>query len=240
MQFMNRFWVVLPLLFMAAPQTCQGIDWQAFDDPTGVLLTEPFAKSISELPASEKAAAVLRLQESLKSKDIEICRRAALTLGNLGDKSGVPVMIKALSTAEGSDRNNVVVALRILKDERAIPTLRKALKDESPYVRAIAVAALGELKASQVYDEIVLLTKDKGDKPGKKEGTLNCLPTSPAALACYALGNLDEPRAIPVLIKLLDDQDLRVPAAQALEALTQQKLGNDPEKWKAWWKDKNQ
>jgi HEAT repeat protein len=146
-------------------------------------------------------------------------------------------MIEALATATGRDRDNVVVALRVLKDGRAIPALTKALKDPSPYVRTIAVAALGELKATKAFAEIVALTKDKGDKAaGKKDGALNCFPISPADLACYALGAMGDPRAVPVLIELLTDKDLQQSALQALEALTKQKLGNDPEKWKTWWK----
>jgi HEAT repeat protein len=224
-------------LALAFAQPCEAIDWTAFDDPAAVLLTARFAKSIADLPASEKAAATKRLLESLESKEVEIRRRAALTLHNLGDKSGVPTMIEALPTATGRDRDNVVVALRILKDERAIPALRKALEDKSPYVRSIAVASLGELKAAKAYDEIVLLTKDKGVKRGKKDGTLNCIPMFPAMSACYALGALGDQRAIPVLIELLDDKDLRGPAIQALEVLANQKFGNAAEKWKSWWNE---
>jgi len=53
---------------------------------------------------------------------------------------------------------------------------------------------------------------------------------------CYALGALGDDRAVPVLIELLADQDLRAPARRGLEALTKQKFGDDPELWKAWWK----
>ena len=224
-------------LLFAFALPCSATDWKAFEDPKAVLLTDSFAKSIGDLPAAEKAAAVKRLHESLKSEEVEIRRRAALTLGKLGDKSGVPAMVEALATATGHDRDNVVVALRILKDGRAIPALTKALKDPSPYVRSIAVAALGELKATKAFGEIVALTKDKGDKAAeKKDGALNCFPISPASSACYALGALGDPRAVPVLIELLTDKDLQQSALQALEALTKQKLGNDPEKWKTWWK----
>jgi HEAT repeat protein len=227
-------------LLFAFALPCNATDWKAFDDPKAFLLTDAFAKSISELPAAEKAAAIKRLKESLGAKEVEIRRRAALTLGKLGDKRGVSTMIEDLSRATGSDRDRVVVALRVLKDERAIPALRKALKDKSPYVRGIAVAALGELKAAKAYADIVALTKDKeGKRPEKNAGTLNCFPISPADMACYALGALGDKRAVPVLIDLLDDRDLQGSALQALEALTKQALGNQPEKWKAWWKDQS-
>jgi HEAT repeat protein len=226
------------LSVLASAQPCHAVDWKAFDDPNTVLLTDPLAKSIGQLAADEKAAAIQRLHESLTSKEVEVRRRAALTLAKLGDKSGVPTMIADLSTATGRDRDNVAVALRILKDERAIPALREALKDKSPYVRSIAVAALGELKATKAYDEIVALTTDKEIQGGgKNAGTLNCLQSTPADMACYALGALGDKRAVPVLIERLTETDLQNPARQALQTLTKKDFGADPEKWKAWCKD---
>jgi HEAT repeat protein len=121
---------VLPLFGLAQPP--QALDWKSFDDPNALLLTDSFAKSIGDLPAPEKATALKRLHQSLLSREVEVRRRAALTLGRLGDWSGVPVMVADLSKATGRDRDNVIVALRILKDERAIPALRAALKDKSP------------------------------------------------------------------------------------------------------------
>ena len=111
------------------------------------------------------------------------------------------------------------MALRILKDTRAIPLLRETLKDPSPYVRCIAVAALGELKAAEAYDQIVALTTDKGTLQG-------CLPMAPGHLACYALGALGDKKAVPVLIERLRDKDFQSQAQQALETLTGQKLGD--------------
>jgi HEAT repeat protein len=216
---------VLALFALALPS--HAIDWKSFEDPNAFLLTDSFARSIGELPAPEKAAALKRLHQLLLSREVEVRRRAALTLGRLGDRSGVPVMVADLSRATGRDRDNVVVVLRILKDERAIPALRAALKDQSPYVRSIAVASLGELKAVAAYDEVVALTRDReGIGAGKAAGTLNCIRSCPADTACYALGALGDERAVPVLIGLLMDKDLRWPARQALEVLTKQKLAN--------------
>jgi hypothetical protein len=237
MRFVHPATAGAVLMLSVFSQPCNAIDWKAFDDPKTVLITERFAKSVVELPTPQKTAAIRRLQESLKSNEVEIRRRAALTLNSLGDKSGVPTMIEDFSKATGDDRNNLVVALRILKDGRAIPALRTALKDKSPYVRCIAVESLGELKATKAYNEIVGLTKDRGDnRGGKNAASLNCLHLRPAASACYALGALGDQRAVPVLIELLTDKELQYPAMKSLQVLTKQKFGNDPEMWKAWWK----
>jgi HEAT repeat protein len=229
---------VLLLFALAVP--CHALDWKAFENPKTVLITDAFAKEINNLPAADKVAAIKQLHDFLKDKEVEIRRRAALVLGKLGDKSGVPIMIEDLAKATGADRDKIVVALRVLKDERAVPALRKALKDKSPYVRGIAVAALGELKAVQAYDDIVALTMDKEGKGPMKPGTLNCFPICPADMACYALGALGDKRAVPVLIELLPDRDLQDSALQALEVLSKQKFGNNPTKWKEWWKSQGQ
>lgn len=225
-------------LAFSSTQTCCAIDWKKFQDPDAILLTEAFAKPIAELPKTEKDAAVRQLQELLSSPSVEIQRRAALTLLRLGDKSGTPTMIKAFSSSAGRDRDNVVVAIRILKDKRAVPVLRQALKDESPYVRGIAVAALGELHAVEAFDAIVLLTQDKKRKRNAEE--LDCTQLPPAHLACYALGTLGDKRAIPELIRLLDDKELRSSARRALVELTGQDLGDDVKSWQTWWKSNHQ
>ncbi len=237
MRFANGAMVSAVLFFLAIACPCNAIDWKTFNDPKAFLLTDEFAKSISDLPAPEKAEAVKRIHESLKSPEVEVRRRAALTLDCLGDKSGVPTMIEALSKASGRDCDNILVALRILKDKRAIPALRKALHDKSPYVRGIAAASLGELRAAEAYDDLVALTKDKEYE--KNDAGFNCMQIFPADLACHALGALGDERAVPILIELLTDKELQQQAAQALEALTKQKFGNDSEKWKAWWKDRS-
>ena len=219
-------------LCSAAPHAAAALDWGTFEDVNAVLLTDPFAQAVAALPEAEKKVATMRLMDSLQHKEIEVRRRAALTLGKLGDKSGVPAMIEAFPKTTGRDRDTVIVALRILKDQRSIPLLREALKDPSPYVRCIAVAALGEMKAAEAYDQIVALTTDKGTVQG-------CLPMAPGHLACYALGALGDKKAVPVLIERLRDKDFQNDAQKALETLTDQKLGADPDRWAAWWKTQN-
>ena len=209
--------------------------WRLTDDPrSAVNSVDHLALITAFVPPSERDAAIELSKEQLKSDKFETRRRAALMLAAVGDNSGVPVMIADLATATGTDRHNVVVALRILKDERAIPALRKALDDKDAHVRGIAVAALGELKAKEAYDQIVALTADKPLAPGPV-GNLQCIRMPPAAMACYALGALGDKRAVPLMIGHLTDPDLKSQARQALEALTGQKFGDDPAAWQKWW-----
>lgn len=204
------------------------IAWNAFEDPNAVTyFTHHLQKIISELPATKKAVAIQRLHELLKSESLEIRLRAAEALDDLGDKGGVPTMIASFPQATGHDRDNIIVALRIMKDERTIPTLMDALKDKSPYIRGVALCALGELKAAIAYDLIVAMTDDKATKSVGDTRIVFCgnaLPDPPAYCACYALGALGDQRAVPILIKLLDDEELKRSARDALDVLRKQKL----------------
>ena len=98
---------------------------------------------------------IIRLKEALKSEYVQVRVRAAMALNSLGDKSGVDVMIEDVEVEDPNDRADVVAALRIMKDERAIPALIKASGDRSSYVRCLALSALGEMRAAEAYEVIV-------------------------------------------------------------------------------------
>jgi hypothetical protein len=226
--------IALLTLLIASTTRAGELPWGKFNDPKANFYQGDLVAAIVKLPEHDKKIAVARLRVALTSPEIEVRRRAALALGDLGDKSGVPVMIRDLATPDLRHRQNIVVALRILKDKRAIPALRGALKDKSPYVRGIALAALGEVKAVDAFADIVAHLRDR------QEQEYVCMPSAPAHLAIYALGALGDKKAIPVLMTLLDVKGLGneyyTPIAQALGTLTGEKFGYDIEKWRAWWK----
>ena len=169
------------------------------------------------------------LLAALSSPNFETRRSAAIELHKLGDNSGVPLMIEAMSTLTNeTERNNAVVALRVMKDPRAIPILMRTTSDSSAYVRAISLAALGELTATNAYDTLIAHLDDIEDFGG-------CTPMCPGDSACYALGALGNTNAIPHLIKALDQERTQSQACQALEKLTGESFRYDAEMWKKWW-----
>jgi hypothetical protein len=186
-----------------------------------------------------------RLIKGLASEHVEIKRRIALTLNSIGDKTGVPVMIEAMDSDDSSDRAAAVVTLRKLKDRRAIPAFIKAVDDKSPYIRCIAIEALGEMKADEAYDVIVKHVNDKEKVTGADITML------PARSACFALGEIGERKASPLLIKALEDEELKETAAKVLEKIRQghsvspgiskgdSGFGTDVKKWTDWWKWEN-
>lgn len=198
-------------------------------DPKVIFINALFTPMLKGLPEEQKHAVVARAKGMLGSEHLEVRRRAALLLGELGDKSGVRVMIKDMAVKDANERGNVSVALRLLKDERAIPVLTEATDDPSPYVRSIALCALGELKAKDTFDKIAARLTDK-----EKESN-SCIPLYPATSACYALGLLGDRKAVPVLVKVLDDPDVASFAAKALSEITKTGEKWDAAQWKTWW-----
>jgi HEAT repeat protein len=182
-----------------------------------------------------------RLRQGLTCEHLEIRRRAALALNALGDNSGVPVLMEDMAAADPSDRATVALAPRKIKDQRAIPALIKAVDDKIPYIRCIAIEALGEMKAGQAYDVIV---KHLSDKEKVKAADVIMVP---AGSACFALGEIGERKAVPLLIEALEDEELTEPAAKALEKIKLGRIryfgrgsgdsgfGTDVNKWTGWW-----
>jgi len=111
--------------------------------------------------------------------------------------------------------------------EPAIDALLKALDDPKPVVRQRAAQALGmDLKAPRAVEPLCRLLKDKD-----------------LWVRCYAAGGLkfiNDPRAVPALIEALRDSDQRArdSARAALVGITGQRLGPDPARWRAWWKQR--
>ena len=220
-------------LLIARAGLSDTLDWNQFNDPKcPAVFTSSFPKEIAQLPQAQKAEAMARLKAGLKSPFVEVRRRAALSLGALGDKSGVPTMMEDMTTPDTHDRKNVVVALLILNDRRAIPTLRQALTDKSPYVRERSLAALGRMKAVEAFGDIISLVRDT-------EPQNTCMLSAPAYTACGVLADLGDKRAVPSLIKALDDKDpyLSQFVVEALSKLTKQPFGTDIAKWKQWWQE---
>jgi hypothetical protein len=173
-----------------------------------------------------------RLREGLGSEYLEIRRRAALTLNSLGDKSGVDVMIADMETQDVNDRYKIAEALRTMRDRRAIPTLIEAIDDPPIHIRIKIIDTLGDLNASEAFDAIAPhITDTELDNRTDK-------PSSPAISACRALARLGEEKAIPLLLKVVDNNVAGRAARDALGKITGMKF-DDPNEWKEWWQAEN-
>jgi cyclophilin family peptidyl-prolyl cis-trans isomerase/HEAT repeat protein len=94
-----------------------------------------------------------------------IRRRAALAIGRVGLKEGVPPLVAALGDADADVRAQAAFALGLLGDPAASAPLTKALADADPKVRGRAAEALGLIGAKEAADAIGRMAAEYGRLP---------------------------------------------------------------------------
>jgi len=119
-------------------------------------------------------------------------RRAAASLGAMGQRAAVPALVRALSDRDPSVRAEAARSLGLLRGERAIPALCRAVADPDLNVRFYAAYALGEIKDERAADALV---KALGDPEW-------CVRDQ----AAWALHELHDPSLAPRLVRLLSDE----------------------------------
>ena len=128
------------------------------------------------------------------------------------------------------------IAQQGTREESFIKPLMAMLTGSEGSVRAPAARALATYKSTRVRDELTKLVHDPKQERAVRLEIVKIL---------QGQGRLDKD-AVDVLVTLLDDRDaaIRDAVVDALTALTNiRTFGNDPVRWKAWWrknKDKDQ
>jgi len=139
------------------------------------------------------------------------------------------------AAAEATDKLESVDRMIALRNEQAkaaatrvvrqaqIQDLLNELRDPDNPVRTEAARKLGDLKATEAVADLIKALKDP-------DWFL-------AVRAAGALGAIGDSTAIPALIDAIAYPFPAVPAAAAaaLETLSGQELGEDQQKWRAWW-----
>lgn len=146
--------------------------------------------------------------------------------------------VKNVSNPDPFIRRQAAEQLGSLRDAKAIPYLKKLLKDENPFVRQTAVDSLGFLRAKEIIPDLINLLKTEKDPQVKQSiivsfgyiGSLEPLNILTQILTdpkeslsvkyavCNTLGILRSTTTIEVLASLLKDEniDLKRSAAYAL------------------------
>lgn len=96
----------------------------------------------------------------LQSSVPAVRERAAISLGNIGDKLAVPALIEALDDSESDVRREAAKALGFIKDARAVPSLIESLSDRDTNVRLYAAYALGEIKDAEAAPALLKALND--------------------------------------------------------------------------------
>ena len=115
----------------------------------------------------------------------------------------VPSLLRIFATTEDADlRMYTALALGLLEDRRAVPTLIGALGDADANVRFHAIEALGRIGSREAALPLAAVAETR--------------EFSVAFPALDALGLIDEPSVAPQIVSLLDDPSLAASAAEAL------------------------
>ena len=178
-----------------------------------------------------------RNMNHLRSDDPQTRIQAAETLGKLGNPEAVPPLSSALGDADWRVRQVAALALGEMGTDQAVLPLVDSLHDPHPSVREAAAEALGQLSdqrscralVDRLADEDARVVDSASDallKIGEPavHPMLVALET-PAGKAreriVSLLGQIGDSRAVPSLVRLLEDENagVRAMAAEALHSL---------------------
>ncbi|HZB26665.1 MAG TPA: peptidylprolyl isomerase [Vicinamibacterales bacterium] len=87
-------------------------------------------------------------------REPRVRRRAALAVGRVGLKEGIPLLTTLLADADADVRQTAAFALGLIGDASAAPALTPLLADAAPLVRGRAAEALGAIDAKDAAGAI--------------------------------------------------------------------------------------
>jgi HEAT repeat protein len=172
--------------------------------------------------AVEQLAGVLG--DGQKEKGLR--ERAAVVLGEAGDRRAVQALLRALVDPEATVRARSVFALGETADPCAVEPLLGCLGDADWLVRVGAARALGRLESESAVGPLATLLAADGRAPVRRA-------------AAKALGDIGGKAAVEPLIEALNDADgaVRRRARLSLRVLTGQHHGQDAAAWLRWWEE---
>jgi len=158
------------------------------------------------MAALQHPAGLEVLTEALDRGDLRF--RALGALGRLGDARALPAVKRVFSKwiLPPFDRTQAAGVLAKLGDSSGVSHLYKRCGKRWRPDRALAAELLGEVKAEGAFEHLSAIVQSAQD-PNR-------------GAAARGLGRLEDPRALPLLIPLLEDlslpEDVRLDAAEGL------------------------
>jgi HEAT repeat protein len=144
-------------------------------------------------------------ETSKKERDPEVRRYLAVVLGHLGKAEAIEALEGALDDKDQETRLNATWGLGRIRDRRAVPALVRMLKDDFAGERKVACFALGEVLARKDGEERSPADAAAADALNDLLGDQTVDVRWNAALA---LARLKDPRALPLLLTMLDRASL--------------------------------
>jgi hypothetical protein len=168
------------------------------------------AKQVETISASEEdilmepdLSTVQLATESLKGEKKYVRWKAARALGEMGDTSAVPDLLKALDDLDRFVRLHVMQALGKLSDKQAVEPLLEVVKRREDEGEAeIAIQSLGQIGDRSALPTLLDALNDKSKLIRQS--------------AVKALGNMKDERAVSKLIPLIYRSEFEEEAINAL------------------------
>lgn len=160
-------------------------------------------------------------------------QEAAVALARIGQPDGIARLVRELEKNDHTARARAVIALyavrreglEALREMNALPPLLAIAIDPTmeSRVRGYAIRVVGRLKNPEATAILGGLLRDQSEPV--------------RVSAAWALGEIDDCRAVPYLIEALNtaDETERFLFHAVLMQITGQSLGQDIEAWQAWW-----
>lgn len=163
----------------------------------------------------------------LNDRRAEIAEASAYALGNIKDKKAAGSLLEALNSQYTLIRAAAAFALGQLKERQALEPLIHRLRDRSILVRHNAIIALGAFHNPEAIDALISIIS-KVAPPGIRYD-FDLDEHRSEYLASKALGNIEEPKTIIELTKLLksENSNVRSYAILGLKYLTSSLLTID-------------
>jgi HEAT repeat protein len=161
----------------------------------------------------ENEGYVVRAVEGLRSRNRWTRATSAVRLGRMRSDAGVAALVDLMADESPDVRMVAARSLAAIGDPAAIGALTAALSDPSRWTATTVAADLVEMGPAAVPTLIEIAAAADADQPGVHEA---------AVTAVRVLGEIRDPRAEPVLIRLLEssaDLNARARAAAALGAV---------------------
>ncbi|MBX7056891.1 MAG: HEAT repeat domain-containing protein [Leptospirales bacterium] len=197
------------------------------------------------------AAARSSIESMLAETSLPAREELARSLGWIGDRASIALLIRTLQESEGEGRYGAAWSLGVMEAREASPALRVAAASDDRRLALLAIEALGAVRDPESLEDLQALIKDRRDLAFQAVETVGLIPgpRSQAILletlqsnddelriaAARALGRRKENEAIDALGALLDEDsgELREAAMAALSEISGQRFRNASQ-WRFW------
>ncbi|MDP2690158.1 MAG: HEAT repeat domain-containing protein, partial [Deltaproteobacteria bacterium] len=135
-----------------------------------------------------------QVEARLSSPEWYVARQMVALLGELGDPQALDAIEKAYEHADARVKREVLKSLMKISSPRSTEMLLRALNEDDQTLMTQAIISLGVLKDSSVIDVL-------GSIALKRESFADLM--EPKKEAIKALGVIGDPRAVPLLTRIL-------------------------------------